>query len=161
MVLLENPAENPCFGCGPHHSRGLHLTFERRTGEGGVDEVVCEYAPKPDEIGWPGLMHIGLLFMVLMETSYWAALTLGGKVMTMTGPSTFEYRRLPRIGETLRARARIEAPTENGVRMTCCGESLEGKPYATLASTWQRTRRSQLERAGVALPAYLLEDMDP
>ncbi len=161
MALLESPAENPCFGCGPHHSRGLHLAFERRTGEGGVDEIVCEYAPKPDEIGWPGLMHIGLLFMVLMETSYWAALTLGGKVMTITGPSIFEPRRLPRTGETLRARARIETRTETGARIACTGESLEGKPYASLASTWQRARRSQVERAGIALPSYLLDDMDP
>src|SRR5574337_979177 len=71
MATLENPRESPCFGCGPRHARGLHLAFERRVAADGTEEILCEYTPKEDEIGWPGLMHIGLLFLVMMETSYW------------------------------------------------------------------------------------------
>ncbi len=161
MVFLENPPENPCFGCGPNHARGLRLAFERRTGPDGVDEIVCEYTPNPDEIGWPGLMHIGLLFTVLMETSYWAALTLGGRVMTIRGPVAYEMLRLPRVGRPFRARARIVAPTPTGARLRSVAEDGQGRPHATMKSAWARESRALVERAGLTLPQYLLEEMDP
>ena len=161
MTRLENPPESPCFGCGPTHPRGLRLAFDRMTAADGVDEVVCEYTPKDDEIGWPGLMHIGLLFMVLMETSYWAAWTLGGRVMTVRGPVTFEPSRLPRVGRTFRAHARIEGTTGERLRIRCTAEDANGKPHASMVSSWTRASRAAVERAGLALPAYLLQDMDP
>ncbi len=161
MTLLENPVESPCFGCGPRHERGLRLTFERRTDSGGVEEIVCEYAPKPDEIGWPGLMHIGLLFMTMMETSYWTALTLGERVHTASGPMTFEPLRLPRVGRTFRSRAHIAGTDDNLLRVACVAESADGRPHATMSSTWRRATRSAAEKAGLALPGYLLEDMEP
>lgn len=161
MPALENPAENPCFGCGPRHPRGLHLSFERTTTEDGVEEIACEYTPKPDEIGWPGLMHIGLLFMVLSETSYWTALTLGGRVHTVTGPIGFEMVRLPRVGWPFRSRARIMGREGDVLRITCAAESADGRPHATMTSTYRRAKRSLVEKAGLALPDYLLEDMDP
>ncbi len=161
MPLLENPPESPCFGCGPRHARGLHLAFERRTAPDGVDEVVSEYAPKADEVGWPGLMHTGLLFLVTMETSYWAALTLGGRVHTMTGPATYDPLRLPRVGKTFRARARLAGHEGNRLRITCVAEDANGRTHATLTSTWQPASRAAVAKAGLTLPAYLLEDMDP
>ncbi len=161
MTRLENPVESPCFGCGPWHARGLRLTFERGIDSGGVEEIVCEYTPKSDEIGWPGLMHIGLLFMTMMETSYWTALTLGGRVHTASGPMTFEPLRLPRVGKTFRSRARIAGTEGDRLRVTCVAESVDGRPHATMSSTWRRATRSSVEKAGLALPDYLLEDMDP
>lgn len=161
MVSLENPPESPCFGCGPRHARGLHLAFERRTAPDGIDEVICEYTPKADEIGWPGLMHTGLLFLVLMETSYWAALTLGGRVHTMTGPATYEPLRLPRVGKTFRARARLAGAEGDRLHISCIAEDANGRAHATLTSTWERASRAAVERAGLSLPGYLLEDMDP
>ena len=161
MTYLENPAESPCFGCGPNHARGLHLAFERRTASDGAEEIVCEYTPKPDEIGWPCLMHIGLLFMVLMETSYWTALTLTGRVHTAAGHMTFEPIRLPRVGRTFRAAARLLPPEGAVLRIACVADSAEGKRHATLTSSWRRATRASVERAGLSLPEYLLEDMDP
>lgn len=161
MAILENPLESPCFGCGPRHSRGLHLTFERQVGADDMDEVVCDYAAKPDEIGWPGLMHIGLLFMTMMETSYWAALTLGGRVHTVTGPVMFEPFRLPRVGRSFRSTARIVGREDHGLRIECVAQDAAGKRYAIMASAWQRATRSGVEKAGLSLPGYLLADMDP
>ena len=161
MARLENPPESPCFGCGPRHARGLHLGFDRRTAEGSVEEVVCEYAAKPDEIGWPGLIHIGLLFMVMMETSYWAALTLGGRVHTVTGAVAFEAVRLPRVGRTFLSRARLVGTGSEVLRIDCIAEDPRGKRHGTMTSGWHRATRSGVERAGLSLPAYLLEDMDP
>lgn len=161
MPTLENPSENPCFGCGPNHARGLRLSFERQTAADGVEEVSCTYTPKPDEIGWPGLFHISLLFAVLMETSYWAALTLGGRVMTVRGPVAFEAPRLPRVGRTFRARARLleSAGQEPGIE--CVAEDANGRLHATMTTSWQRASRARVEKAGITLPDYLLEDMDP
>ncbi len=161
MAVLENPPESPCFGCGPRHARGLHLAFERRTSSEGVDEIVCEYTPKEDEVGWPGLMHIGLLFLVLLETSYWAALTLGGRVHTVTGPATYEPSRLPRVGKPFRTRARLAGSTGADLRIACVAEDANGRAHATMTSGWRRASRAAVEKAGISLPAYLLEDMDP
>ncbi len=161
MAPLENPPESPCFGCGPRHARGLHLSFEKRSTHDGVEEVICEYAPKEDEIGWPGLMHIGLLFMVMMETSYWTALTLGGRVHTAAGPMTFEPLRLPRVGRPFRSAARIVGREGADLRVECIASDAQGRPHATLGSQWRRASRAAVGRAGLTLPKYLLEDMDP
>lgn len=161
MAILENPPESPCFGCGPRHTRGLHLSFERRTAADGIEEVDCEYTPKPDEIGWPGLMHIGLLFLVMMETSYWTALTLGGRVHTVTGPMTYEPLRLPRVGRPFRSTARLVGEGGGILRIQCVAQDATGKRHATLASGWRRATRSGAQKAGLSLPGYLLEDMDP
>lgn len=154
MALLENPTENPCFGCGPRHPRGLHLTFERHG-----DEVTCTYVPRPDEIGWPGLMHTGLHFTTLFETSYWAALELTGKVYAASGTQTFDQQRLPRVGVPFTARARIVG--RDPLRIVAEGVTAEGKPTARLETTWKPASRAGTERAGVKLPDYLLEQMDP
>ncbi|MEA3201795.1 MAG: hypothetical protein QOE90_3223 [Thermoplasmata archaeon] len=151
---LENPPENPCFGCGPQHARGLRLAFRR---EG--DELVTTHAPQPDEVGWPGLFHTGLHFTLLYEVSYWAALELTGKVMTSFGPATFDQERLPRVGAATTARARIVAtdPLTVEARTT----SAEGKTQATLRTTWRAASRARTERAGIALPGYLTDSMEP
>lgn len=161
MTLLENPAESPCFGCGPQHARGLHLSFERRTALDGAEEIVCEYVAKADEIGWPGLMHTGLLFLVMMETSYWTALTLGGRVHTVAGPMAYEPLRLPRVGKVFQSRARLAGSEGEKLRITCTAEGADGRRHATMTSSWRRATRSSVERAGLVLPTYLLEDMDP
>ena len=161
MGSLENPPEGPCFGCGPNHPRGLHLKFERRAAVDGIDEVVCEYTPKADEIGWSGLMRIGLLFMVMMETSYWAALTLVGRVHTASGPVAFEPMRLPRVGRPFRSSARLVSQEREDLRIACVAEDANGKRHATMTSGWRRATRSGVERAGLSLPDHLLEDMDP
>lgn len=161
MTALENPVDSPCFGCGPRHARGLHLAFEQRTASDDVQEIVCEYTAKPDEVGWPELMHIGLLFMVLMETSYWTALTLGGRVHTVAGPMTFEPIRLPRVGKTFRAIARLSGSEAGILAITCVAEGVDGRTHATMVSRWRRATRSAAEKAGLTLPQYLLEDMDP
>jgi hypothetical protein len=161
MIALDNPADSPCFGCGPGHARGLHLSFARGKGTDGSEEVICDYVPKSDEIGWPGLMHIGLFFMVMMETSYWTALTLTGKVMTVSGPTTFDPVRLPRVGIPFRTRARITSRDPMGVHILCSSEGSTGKSHGTLESNWRPASRSAVERAGLSLPPYLLEDMEP
>lgn len=160
-MLLDNPPDNPCFGCGPGLARGLRLNFRRERAADGADEVVTEHVPRPDEIGWPTLMHTGLHFTVLYEVSYWGAWELSGQVQNSFGPATYDQRRLPRVGAPFRAAARLLGPVEGGLRMRATSSTLEGKPLATLETTWRPASRAATEKAGIALPDYLLREMAP
>ncbi len=159
MGELENPEENPCFGCGPRHPRGLHLRFESVQAEDGVPEVATRFTPQPDEIGWPTLFHHGLHFTVLYEASYWTALTLGGRLWVSTGPIRYDARRLPRVGVEHVARARVLERSASSLSIRATSATLAGKPCGELESNWTPARREAVERAGITLPAYLLSEI--
>lgn len=161
MSELENPAESPCFGCGPAHARGLRLRFEQVVAEDGVPEVRSTFTPKPDEVGWPTLFHHGLHFMVLNEVSYWAALTLTDHVWVMVGPATYLTERLPRVGVSHTARARILERAADRLTIRAATAATDGKPCGTLESTWRPASRAVVERARIPLPGYLLADLLP
>ncbi|HUO43183.1 MAG TPA: hypothetical protein VMU35_09420 [Methylomirabilota bacterium] len=157
MPKLENPVESPCFGCGPKHTRGLRLSFERRG-----RQVVCIHTPRKDEVGWPGYMHPGLHFMVLRETSYWGALELGGKVHGAGITCVFRMYASPPVNVPFRTRSRIVKRTRRGLHIVAVSESLSGKRrYGMLQTTYLPAKRSFVRRAGLQLPDYLLSDMDP
>lgn len=159
MAGLANPAENPCFGCGPRHPRGLHLEFESRSGDDGVPELRTLFTPHEDEVGWPGIFHTGLHFTVLYEVSYWTALTLGGRLMVNTGPVTYEHRRLPRVGRVHVARARLGPATGTVRRVRATTETESGKPCGTMESSWRAIERAEVDRAELRLPEYLLSEI--
>jgi hypothetical protein len=156
MPKLENPLESPCFGCGPRHPRGLRLSFERHG-----NQVVCIHTPRKDEVGWPGYMHPGLHFMVLRETSYWGALSLGGKIHGAGTRSVLRFFTSPPVGVPFRARSKIVKRTRRGVHILAVSESLKEHLYGTLQTFYTPVRRSHIKKAGLKLPTYLLEDMDP
>ncbi len=159
MVALANPIENPCFGCGPAHRRGLHLSFERLVADDGTDELRTSYTPQPDEVGWPGVFHTGLHFTVLYEVSYWAALTLGGHLMVSDGPVTYARERLPRVGQRHTARATVTARSAERLTIVATDQSESGKPCGRLESEWVYVHRSTIERSGLSLPPYLLDEL--
>jgi hypothetical protein len=161
MAELENPEESPCFGCGPAHARGLRLRFERTEGADGIPEVRTTFIPKSDEVGWPTLFHHGLHFMVLSEVSYWAALTLSGKVWVMVGPATYTADRLPRVGIAHTARARITQKGPDRLTIRATTTSAEGKACGSLESSWRPASRALIDRARIALPEYLRADLAP
>lgn len=154
MALLENPPENPCFGCGPRHARGLHLNFERER-----NEVLSTYTAAPDEIGWPGIMHTGLHFTVLFETCYWAALELTGKVHVADGEIAYAHQRLPRVGVPFTSRARIVS--REPLKIVAESATSEGKALGRIEVGFKPASRAGIERTGLKLPEYLLEDMAP
>ncbi|MGA8604477.1 MAG: hypothetical protein WB788_05375 [Thermoplasmata archaeon] len=155
MVDLENPPENPCFGCGPRHPRGLRLSFRENRTADGTPEVQGNFTPKPDEIGWPTLFHHGLHFTVLYEASYWAALTLGGALWVSYGPITYHADRLPRVGVAHVVTARLVHRGEASLSVHATTATDAGKPCGSLESTWRPARRDVIERAGIPLPDYL------
>lgn len=86
--LMENDAQNPCFGCGPANPDGLHLAF-RDDGEA----VRASFTPDERFSGWPGVMNAGFTFLAMMEACAWAmwarlgpALPASDVTASMTGP---------------------------------------------------------------------------
>lgn len=159
MERLENPKENPCFGCGPANARGLGLTMSREDHEG-REVVRTGHTPTDEEIGWPGFLHGGLHFLLLYEVSYWAALELGGSLMTEDGAVTFDQPVTPRTGRAVVARGWIEEATDDEFAVVAesrGGDRLVGR----LESTWSPVSRERLEEADVDLPAYLWAEMQP
>jgi acyl-coenzyme A thioesterase PaaI-like protein len=80
-VALERPlnghlfgADQPCFGCGPQHSSGFKLAFER---DG--DAVVTTVRPGDHHQGVPGLLHGGLAGLLCDEIAAWAIIANQGK----------------------------------------------------------------------------------
>ncbi len=159
MVDLENPPENACFGCGPANARGLRLRFERTVGRDGSTELRTFFRPGSDETGWPGIFHTGLHFTVLYEVSYWTALELGGRLMVSTGPATYAHRRLPRVGRMHVARGRLGPSGSEGQVVEAATETEDGRPCGTLRSFWRPVERAEIERAGLSLPGYLLNEI--
>lgn len=90
-----------CFGCGRHNPVGFHLVFER-DGE----EMVTRYEPKPEDQGFPGIMHGGLLALLLDEAMGWAM--YADQVFAVTAKMEMRYRRPAGLDAPLTVRSRIE-----------------------------------------------------
>ena len=99
--------------------------------------------------------------MVLRETSYWGALALGGKLHGASGKSVFWDARSPPVAVPFRVRSRIAKRTGRGLHMVAISESLKGRRYGRFESFYEPVRRSVIQRVGLKLPNYLLEDMVP
>lgn len=159
MEPLENPEENPCFGCGPGHPRGLNLRFARDEDDQGRPFVTAKHTPADDEVGWPGFFHGGLHFTLLYETSYWTALTFGPGVMVADGQLNFDERVVPRVGRGVRTKGFLEGEVEDRYRVRAVTQGEEGRHLGTLEGYWRPVTREEIERAEVELPAYLEQDL--
>lgn len=157
MRSVDNPDENPCFGCGPANDRGLGLTFARDEDEQGRPFVTALHEPTDSEIGWPGFLHGGLHFTLLYETSYWTALTLGPSVMVADGQLVFDERTTPRVGRPVRTRGFLEGEHEDRYRIRAVSLGGEGRHLGTLEARWRPVSREEIQRADIELPAYLMD----
>ena len=104
-------ADQPCFGCGPSHPSGFHLTFEH---EG--DEIVTRFTPTDRYQGPPGIMHGGLVSTLADEVAAWAVIAKLGK-FGFTASFEARFRQPVRIGVTTEARARIANETSRLVEV--------------------------------------------
>lgn len=97
-----------CFVCGSANPSGLHVPFTR-TADGGSR---AEYVAKPDHVGWPEIIHGGLLFTLMDEAVAWAVIYAGFH------------------GVTGKAEARFRAPARVGMRMIVSGRVTESSRRA-------------------------------
>lgn len=89
-----------CFGCGRRNTIGLHLDFAR---DG--DEVVAHYEPRLEDQGFPGIMHGGLIALLLDEAMGWALYHDG--VYAFTATMQTRYRRPVQTERAIEVRGRL------------------------------------------------------
>ena len=91
-------ANQGCFGCGPANPIGLHLDFDYHP-DGGVQAL---FTPGHEHQGWDGVMHGGLVTVLLDEAAAWAA--AASTSMNVTGRLEVRYREPVRTGSPLTVR---------------------------------------------------------
>lgn len=109
-----------CFGCGTLNAHGLHI---KSRWEG--DLLLCVWQPKPEHIGFPGVVYGGTIASVVDCHAVWAALSAhcrnAGHDLN-TGPPPFgvvtgrllvSYLKPASVARALEVRARI---VEHGER---------------------------------------------
>ncbi|HJM88269.1 MAG TPA: hotdog fold domain-containing protein [Dehalococcoidia bacterium] len=92
--------EHYCFGCGRHNPIGLHLAFQR-DGDG----MTATYLPRPEDQGFPGIMHGGLLGLVLDEAMGWAM--YADELFAVTAKMETRFRRQVGLDAPLTVHSRI------------------------------------------------------
>src|SRR5581483_7013738 len=95
MPLVAPLANQGCFGCGPGNPIGLHLDFELHP-DGGV---AARFTPAAEHQGWDGVMHGGLVTVLLDEAMAWAASQK--TAMYYTGRLEVRYRQPVTTGAPL------------------------------------------------------------
>ncbi|RLC47977.1 MAG: PaaI family thioesterase [Candidatus Coatesbacteria bacterium] len=116
-----------CFGCGEKNPHGLHLSFEY-SDEG--DEAWTYFVPEKSHEGWEGIVHGGIIAVVMDETA--AKLASRMVIRGVTGRLDVRYvkpalvgQRLEFRGRLLRQRGRIvevavEARRDDGTLVATC-----------------------------------------
>src|SRR3979411_3439846 len=90
-----------CFGCGPLNLEGLRLTFVP-----GPDGSVAE-VEGPDRFqSWAGMVHGGVVALMLDEAVGWAAWHAGHP--GVTGRLQVSYRRPLKLGEPIRVVGKVD-----------------------------------------------------
>jgi uncharacterized protein (TIGR00369 family) len=102
--MLQLPHTAGCIACGPANPHGLHLAlFVDPAGT-----VHTEYTPRPEHIGFQGVLHGGVLATVVDEAMVWCA-TWSGKRFCLCGELCVRYRAPAAIGQPLSVVARVES----------------------------------------------------
>ena len=102
MALLQLPHTAGCIACGPANPHGLHLAlFVDPAGA-----VHTRYTPRPEHIGFQGVLHGGVLATVVDEAMVWCA-TWSGKRFCLCGELSVRYRAPAVIGRPVTVVARV------------------------------------------------------
>ena len=88
MPTLELPHTPGCLVCGRENPHGLHLSFfvDPQTGI-----VETKFTSRAADIGFPQVIHGGIIATVLDEAMVWAA-TWAGKRFCLCGELTTRFR---------------------------------------------------------------------
>ena len=98
---MEVEFDGRCFGCGPLNEDGLRMTF---VPAGGVS--VAEFAVPARYQSWKGVVHGGMVALLLDEAVGWAAWHKGHP--GVTGKLEVRYRLPLRVGESIRLTGQVE-----------------------------------------------------
>ena len=100
MDLNDTTDYQRCFACGQRNPHGLHMVFRQED-----NTIVSDFTPREEHQGFPGIVHGGIVAVVLDEVLNRASLLTEHPTWTMTGRLDIRYRRYVPYGPLLRARA--------------------------------------------------------
>ena len=98
---MEVSFDGHCFGCGPLNLDGLLLKFVP-----GPDGSVAEFEVPERFQSWAGMVHGGVVALMLDEAVGWAAWHAGHP--GVTGRLQVSYRRPLKLGERVRIVGKVE-----------------------------------------------------
>jgi len=98
---MEVEFDGRCFGCGPLNEDGLQLVFLPKG-----DTSVTEFEVPERYQSWRGVVHGGMVALMLDEAVGWAAWHQGRP--GVTGKLEVRYRLPLRVGERVRVTGRVD-----------------------------------------------------
>lgn len=105
MSLLELPHTFGCIVCGPQNPHGLHLHLYVDPSTGIVQ---VQFTPRPEHIGFEGIIHGGILATVIDEAMVWTA-TWSGKRFCVCGDMNVRFRQSAVVGGPITITAKVES----------------------------------------------------
>lgn len=115
---MEVRFDGHCFGCGPLNEEGLRMKFEQ-----GSDSSVAEFVVSDRYQSWSGMVHGGVMALMLDEAVGWAAWHAGHP--GVTGRLQVSYRRPLRLGEPVRVVGKVDRTRRTLVYTSAYIESRE------------------------------------
>jgi len=90
-----------CFGCGQENEEGLKMRFEPT-----ADGSICEFEMPERYQSWRGMIHGGMIALMLDEAVGWAGWHSG--YPGLTGRLEVRFRQPLRLGDRVRVVGRVE-----------------------------------------------------
>jgi acyl-coenzyme A thioesterase PaaI-like protein len=127
MPILELPHTPGCLVCGRENPHGLHLSFfvDPQTGI-----VQTTFTSRATHIGFPEVIHGGIIATVLDEAMVWAA-TWAGKRFCLCGELTTRFRQPARVGQPTIVKAKVESHTPRLIKTSATLHTESGELLAT------------------------------
>lgn len=97
---LQLQTDDYCIACGRDNPHGLHMEF---TDEG--EYYVSHWTPQPWHQGWHGIMHGGVVTMLLDEVMTWRLVSQG--INAVTAEINVRLRQPTPVDQPLTIRARL------------------------------------------------------
>lgn len=135
-----------CFACGAANGHGLHMRFERD----GENAVRCVYVPKPEDQGFPGMMHGGIVAALLDESMAWA-MWAWDRALGVTAKMETRYRRSATVEGPLTVRARVESVRARRVEVRAHIEDADGVTIAESTALFMRFTPAEEQRMAIEM----------
>ncbi|MDA0364573.1 MAG: PaaI family thioesterase [Chloroflexi bacterium] len=126
-----------CFACGGRNPHGLHLRFSRDTSVEDGGAVICRYDPRPEDQGFPGVMHGGILAALLDESMAWA-MWAADRALGVTAKMETRYRKTVGTTGTLVVRGRVVRMRGRRIEVEASVEDASGERLAEATALFMR-----------------------
>jgi uncharacterized protein (TIGR00369 family) len=140
-LLADELYQQYCFACGHQNPLGLHMQF-RRDGAAGV---VCEYTPRREHQGFPGVMHGGVLVALLDEAMAWAMFA-AHRALGVTAKMETRYRRSASPDGPLTVRAAVVRVRGRRIEVESSIDDAEGNRLVEATALFLRVPDEEEQR---------------